>query len=205
MNSPPALASAARAETAHFGRRVNAMRLTGRRARLKQRARPFATDPVKLYWEDFAEGRIAEYGPRLVTREEIVAFAAEFDPQPMHLDEDAARSTMLGGLAASGWHTCVLVNRLLVDGLINNAHAMGAPGIDEVKWLRPVRPGDRLAVRAEVRNKRASRSRPGMGFVGFLFEVLNQAGEPVMTLAFSLMVAQRSPLPAAQGEHTARS
>src|SRR5260370_1306664 len=112
------------------------------------RAAPSARDSVpKLYWEDFAEGSAAEYGPRLVTREEIVAFAAEFDPQPMHLDEDAARSTLLGGLAASGWHTCVLFNRLLVDGLINNAHAMGAPGVDEVKWLKPVRPGDRLVVR----------------------------------------------------------
>src|SRR6266849_1628465 len=102
------------------------MRLTLPSARLTQRARPSATDSVpKLYWEDFAEGSAAEYGPRLVTREEIVAFAAEFDPQPMHLDEDAARSTLLGGLAASGWHTCVLLNRLVVDGLINNAHSMG--------------------------------------------------------------------------------
>ncbi len=177
------------------------MRLTLPSARLKQRARPSATDSVpKLYWEDFAEGSAAEYGPRLVTREEIVAFAAEFDPQPMHLDEDAARSTLLGGLAASGWHTCVLLNRLLVDGLINNAHAMGAPGVDEVKWLKPVRPGDRLVVRAEVVNKRASRSRAGMGFVSFLFEVMNQAGEPVMTLALSLMVARRSPLPAERRE-----
>jgi len=76
----------------------------------------------KLFWEDFVEGSVAEYGPWLVTREEIVAFAAEFDPQLMHLDEDAARSTMLGGLAASGWHTCVLLNRLVVDGLITDAH-----------------------------------------------------------------------------------
>ena len=104
----------------------------------------------KLFWEDFVEGSVAEYGPRLVTREEIVAFAAEFDPQAMHLDEDAARSTLLGGLAASGWHTCVLLNRLVVDGLINNAHSMGAPGVDEVQWLKPVRPGDRLVVVVSV-------------------------------------------------------
>ena len=154
----------------------------------------------KLFWEDFVEGSIAEYGPRLVTREEIVAFAAEFDPQPMHLDEDAARSTMLGGLAASGWHTCVLLNRLLVDGLIKNAHAMGAPGVDEVKWLKPVRPGDRLFVRAKVLEKRASGSRSEMGFVSFWFEVLNQTGERVMTLTSSLMVARRSPPPAQRGE-----
>jgi acyl dehydratase len=146
----------------------------------------------KLFWEDFVEGSVAEYGPRLVTRQEIVAFAAEFDPQPMHLDEDAARSTLLGGLAASGWHTCVLVNRILVDTLIENAHALGAPGVDEVKWLKPVRPGDRLTVRAEVLNKRASRSRPEIGFVNFQLEVRNQAGEPVMTLASPLMFARRN-------------
>lgn len=157
----------------------------------------------KHFWEDFVEGSVAEYGPRLVTREEIVAFAAEFDPQPMHLDEDAARSTMLGGLAASGWHTCVLLNRLVVDGLINNAHSMGAPGVDEVRWLKPVRPGDRLIVRAETANKRASRSRPEMGLVSFRFELRNQAGERVMTLAFSLMIARHSALPAErrEGEH----
>src|SRR5438552_2064246 len=201
MNPPPALAILAGADTAHFASRVNAMRLTLPSARLKQRARPSATDSVpKLYWEDFAEGSAAEYGPRLVTREEIVAFAAEFDPQPMHLDEDAARSTMLGGLGASGWHTCVLLNRLVVDGLINNAHSMGAPGVDEVQWLKPVRPGDRLVVRAEAVNKRASSSRPEMGFASFRFELRNQAGETVMTLAFSLMVARRTALPAERGE-----
>jgi acyl dehydratase len=158
---------------------------------------------LKLFWEDFVEGSVAEYGPRLVTREEIVAFAAEFDPQPMHLDEDAARSTMLGGLAASGWHTCVLLNRLIVDGLLKNTHSMGAPGVEEVKWLEPVRPGDRLTVRADVLGKRASRSRPEMGFVAFQFEVLNQTRETVMTLAFSLMVSRRSSSEAdpSGGEH----
>ena len=158
----------------------------------------------KLFWEDFVEGGVAEYGPRLVTREEIVAFAAEFDPQPMHLDEDAARSTMLGGLAASGWHICVLLNRLLVDGLMNEAHSMGAPGVDEVKWLKPVRPGDRLTIHAKTLEKRASRSRPEMGFVSFRFELRNQAGESVMTLIFPLMVARRSPPQAKPGaaEHS---
>jgi acyl dehydratase len=146
----------------------------------------------KLFWEDFVEGSLDEYASRLVTRDEIVAFAAEFDPQPMHLDEDAARSTMLGGLAASGWHTCVLLNRAVVDVLIKNAHAVEIPGVDEVKWLKPVRPGDRLTVRANVLDKRAS-SRPDMGLVSFLFEVLNQSREPVMTLAASLVIARRSP------------
>ena len=169
------------------------MRLTAPPAQLKQRAPPICekSSVSKLFWEDFVEGSLAEYGPRVVTREEIVAFAAEFDPQPMHLDEDAARASMLGGLAASGWHTCVLVNRLLADGLMNQAHAMGAPGVDEVKWLKPVRPGDRLTIHAKVLEKRASRSRPEMGFVNFHFEVRTQAAETVMTLSCPLMVARR--------------
>src|SRR5665213_1480445 len=86
----------------------------------------------KLHWEDFKPGAVAIYGPRLVTREEIVAFAAEFDPQPMHLDEAAGAATMLGGLGASGWHTCCLLMRIIADGFLLYSASMGAPGIDEV-------------------------------------------------------------------------
>jgi len=145
----------------------------------------------KLFWEDFIEGNVAEYGPRAVTREEIVAFAAEFDPQPMHLDEHAARASMLGGLAASGWHTCVLVNRLLADGLMNEAHAMGAPGVDEVKWLKPVRPGDILSVESTVREKIDSPSRRGLGTVKIDSRVLNQRNEAVMTLTSLVLYRRR--------------
>ena len=95
----------------------------------------------KLYFEDFQPGAVNEYGPRLVSREEIIAFAAEFDPQPMHLDEEAARASMLGGLAASGWHTCCMMMRMVADGFVLNSASMGAPGIDEVRWLAPLRPG----------------------------------------------------------------
>lgn len=146
---------------------------------------------AKLYFEDFIPGSAVEYGPRLVTREEIIAFAAEFDPQPMHLDEEAARATMLGGLAASGWHTCCITMRMMVDGFILDSSSMGAPGVEEVKWLAPVRPGDRLTLRATVMNTRASRSRPNMGLVGFLFELFNGANECVMTLTTSLMMGRR--------------
>jgi len=128
---------------------------------------------VHLYWEDFVEGSVADYGPRPITREEIVAFAAEFDPQPMHLDEEAARASMLGGLSASGWHVCALLMRMIVDGFIQDSPSMGSPGVDEVKWLKPVRPGDRLTARAKVIEKHASLTRPEAGFVGFLFEVTN--------------------------------
>ena len=103
---------------------------------------------------------VSIYGPRLVTREEIVAFAAEFDPQPMHLDEAAASATLLGGLAASGWHTCCLLMRMIADGYVLDSNALGAAGIDEVRWLKPLRPGMQIRVRATVLDKRVSERRP---------------------------------------------
>ena len=143
------------------------------------------------YFEDFAVGDIAELGPRLVTREEIVGFASQFDPQPMHMDEEAARHSMLGGLAASGWHTCAIMMRMIVDGFLVDVASMGAPGIDEVKWLKPVRPGDRLTVRGVVKSVRASQSRPDRGFVSLLWEVTNDRGELVMTLECPQMLLRR--------------
>jgi acyl dehydratase len=134
----------------------------------------------KLYWEDFIVGSVAEFGSRLVTREEIIAFAAEFDPQRMHMDEEFARSTMLGGLAASGWHTCAIEMRMIVDGFMGDSDSMGSPGIDEVRWLKPVRPGDRLTLRRTILEARPLRSRPEWGLVRFRFELINQAGETVM-------------------------
>ena len=111
---------------------------------------------------------------------------------------------MLGGLGASGWHTCALLMRIIVDGFVLHSNSRGSPGVDEVKWLKPVRPGDRLTIHAKTLEKRASRSRPEMGFVSFRFELRNQAGESVMTLIFPLMVARRSPPQAKPGaaEHS---
>jgi acyl dehydratase len=147
----------------------------------------------KLYWEDFHAGAVAVYGPRLVTREEIVAFAAEFDPQPMHLDEVAASATMLGGLGASGWHTCCLLMRMIADGFILDSSSMGGPGIDDVRWLSPLRPGTRIRVRSTVLDTRASKSRPEMGLVKFLFEVLDDGDKTLTTLSTSLMFGRRQP------------
>jgi acyl dehydratase len=147
----------------------------------------------KLHFEDFSVGQVAEYGPRRVSREEIIAFATQFDPQPMHLDEEAARHTMLGGLGASGWHTCGIMMRLIADGFLADAASMGAPGIDEVKWLKPVRPGDALMVRGTVQSVRASQSRPDRGFVGLLWEVFNDRGERVMTMTCPQMILRRNP------------
>jgi acyl dehydratase len=145
----------------------------------------------KLYFEDFQPGAIKQYGPRLVSREEIIAFAAEFDPQPMHLDEEAARASMLGGLAASGWHTCCLMMRLAADGFILNSASMGAPGIDEVRWLAPLRPGRSITLRTTTLETRSSASRPEMGFVKMLFEVIDDAGVTVMALSTSLIMGRR--------------
>ena len=145
----------------------------------------------KFYFEDFAVGWTAEYGPRRVTREEIVGFAAQYDPQPMHLDEEAARHTMLGGLAASGWHTCCIMMRIIADNLLVDAASMGAPGIEEVKWLRPLRPGDNLTVRGSVTTTRGSQSKPDRGFVTFLWEVSNERGEKIMTLLCPQMLLRR--------------
>ncbi|MGP0093486.1 MAG: MaoC family dehydratase [Xanthobacteraceae bacterium] len=145
----------------------------------------------KRNWEDFTQGSVAEYGPRLVTRDEIIAFATEFDPQPMHLDEAAGRASMLGGLAASGWHMCSIMMRIAVDGFLGNSSSMGSPGVDEARWVAPLRPGDRVSVRATVLETRASASRPQMGFVKFLLEMFNQDGVQLMTLTTSLMIARR--------------
>ena len=147
----------------------------------------------KLYWEDFQPGAVAVYGPRLVTREEIVAFAAEFDPQPMHLDEAAAAATMLGGLAASGWHSCCLLMRIITDGFVLNSSSMGAPGVEEVRWLKPLRPGTRIRVRSTVLETRASKSRPEMGLAKMRHEVLDETDAVLTTLISTAMLGRRQP------------
>jgi acyl dehydratase len=145
----------------------------------------------ELYWEDFTPGRTFEHGPRRLPREEMVAFAAEFDPQPFHLDDGAAKRTLLGGLAASGWYTCCVLMRMCAEAFVLKSSSMGAPGVDEVKWLKPVRPDQELRLRATVLDVRASNSRPQMGFVRFLFELFDSEGEPVLTLTTSLMMGRR--------------
>jgi len=146
----------------------------------------------KFYFEDFVPGWTAEYGPRRITREEMLEFAAQFDPQPMHLDEEAAARTMLGGLGASGWHTCAFMMRMIADGFLLDAASMGSPGIDEVKWLRPVRPGDSLTVRGSVLSARVSQSKPDRGFVTLSWEVTNDRGDKVMTLVCPQMLLRRN-------------
>ncbi|MEJ2377795.1 MAG: MaoC family dehydratase [Pseudolabrys sp.] len=147
----------------------------------------------KLYWEDFQPGAVAVYGPRLVTREEVVAFAAEFDPQPMHLDEAAASATLLGGLAASGWHSCCLLMRMIADGYLLDAASMGSPGLEEVRWLKPLRPGTHIRVRSTVLESRASKSRSDMGLVKLKSELVDEADAVLTTFIATQMLRRRQP------------
>jgi len=135
-----------------------------------------------IYFEDLPAGDVRESPPRTITREEMLAFARQYDPQPFHLDEDAARTTIYGGLIASGWLTVAVMMRLLWDTLLKDAVSLGSPGADEVRWLKPVRPGDTLRARFMVVEAIPSRSKPDRGVVKTLTEVRNQHGEVVMTM-----------------------
>ena len=132
------------------------------------------------YFEDFAEGETVDLGTFTYTADEIVHFAHEYDPQPMHADPEAARSSIYGGLIASGWQTATSYMRLLVDRIMRNADSIGSPGIDNLRWLKPVRPGDVLRARFTVLEARVSNSRPEWGIVRSRGEVLNQNEELVM-------------------------
>jgi len=143
------------------------------------------------YFEDFSEGNELPFGPHTVTRAEIIAFAVEFDPQPFHLDERAAADTLLGGLAASGWHTCALFMRMMFEGWLRETASMGSPGVDSLKWMRPVRPGDVLSGRSVVLEVRASTSKPDRGFIKMRHEVVNARGETVMVLENPIMLQRR--------------
>jgi acyl dehydratase len=144
-----------------------------------------------LYFEDFPPGDVRESPARTVTREEMVAFAREFDPQPFHTDEEAASTTIYGGLIASGWHTVAILMRLMWDAFLADAASLGSPGVDEVRWLKPVRPGDTLRARFTVVEAVPSRSKPDRGVVRSFSEVFNQHGEVVMSLRGLGLFARR--------------
>jgi acyl dehydratase len=143
------------------------------------------------HFEDFIVGETLPLGSRHVTRAEIIAFAAEFDPQPFHLDERVTGDTMVGGLIASGWHIGAMFMNLLCSGLLIESTSLGSPGIETLKWRKPVRPGDTLTGASTVVEARTSRSRPDMGIVRFRHEVVNQAGETVMWLDNSILFGRR--------------
>lgn len=146
---------------------------------------------VKWAFEDFVEGTSIDLGARHVTAQEIIEFASEFDPQPMHLDEAAGKASILGGLSASGWHTCAMFMRLLCDGILLDSTSQGAPGIDYARWKKPVLAGDDLTATVRVLATRASRSRPSLGLVTMHSEMQNQHRESVLELENTIMFLRR--------------
>jgi len=136
----------------------------------------------RWFWEDFPPGSVREFGATPVTREATVAFASQFDPQPFHLDDAAAEASLFGRLSASGWHTAAMAMRMICDDHLLDTASLGSPGIDQLRWLKPVYPGDTLSVKLEVLEARSMNSRPGVGLVKSRWTVLNQHREPVMSM-----------------------
>jgi len=144
------------------------------------------------YFEDIAVGAKSSFGNYPVTREEVVAFAQKYDPQPFHLSDEAAAGTHFGRLSASGWHTCAMVMSMVVENLKNHRQAgLGSPGVDELRWLKPVYPGDTLRCETEVIEKRRSQSRPEMGIFKSRMTVFNQDGVAVMSMISNGLIRTR--------------
>ncbi len=143
------------------------------------------------YFDDFKIGDTTEFPPRHVTEEEIIAFARDYDPQPFHIDREAAAKTPYGGIIASGWHTAGMMMRLMVDHSIKGSTSMGSPGVDELRWLRPVRPGDTLHLKGVVQALHPSTSKPDRGVVKTQYEMRNQAGELVLRMRGNGMYRRR--------------
>lgn len=140
-------------------------------------------DESLVYFEDLEVGSMAHFGSYAVTREEVIDFASRYDPQPFHLNDAAAAATHFGRLSASGWHTAAMTMRMLVDNITERRQAgLGSPGLDELRWLKPVYPGDTLRVETELVSKTPSRSRPDMGSFQSLVRVFNQHNVTVMTM-----------------------
>lgn len=137
----------------------------------------------KMYWEDFIPGQREQIGQVTVDRQEVFEFARRYDPQPFHINEEEADNSIYGGIIASGWHTCSMVMRLMCDSYLLNSTSLGSPGIEEVKWPRPVYPGDTLTAFRTVVETRASTSKPDRGIVKTFWETENQNGDLVMSMS----------------------
>jgi acyl dehydratase len=151
-----------------------------------------------FHHEDLTPGRAFAFGHYTVTRDEIIAYARSYDPQPMHIDEEAAKATLVGGLCAAGYHTCALMMRILYDGFIATSTSLGSPGMDEVRWLKPVRPGDTLSLQMRVTSARDLKSRPDVGISSMTYEMHNQHGDVVLTCASKQLLRRRTPASAIQ-------
>ncbi|AEG91377.1 MaoC family dehydratase [Ramlibacter tataouinensis] len=150
---------------------------------------------VTTWWEDLQPGSVRELGSVTPTAQEIKDFAARFDPQPFHLDEAAGKASVFGGLCASGWHTCAMAMRLTVDNLLRTSSSMGSPGLENLRWMKPVYPGDTLTLRHRVTESRPSASRPDIGLVRSVWEMFNQRGEQVLHMEGHGMFRRRPPQP----------
>jgi acyl dehydratase len=148
---------------------------------------------IKYYWEDFTPGRVFETATRTLSEEDIVRFAREYDPQIYHTDKEAARNSPFGGLIASGWQTCGVTMRLMCDGYLLETSCVGSPGLEEVRWLKPVRPGDTLRLRTTVIEATPSGKQPNRGTVLFRWETLNQNGEVALSILGRQLFLRRAP------------
>ena len=151
----------------------------------------FANPIDERYFEDYIPGAVYEFGLISVEEAEIISFARRFDPQAFHTDPEAAAKTIYGGLIASGWHSAGLMMRLFVDHYLSHVASLGSPGVDELRWLQPVRPGDALSIRITVTESRRSRSRSDRGILHSFCEMLNQHGQVLMTMKILNLLACR--------------
>lgn len=149
--------------------------------------------PVTIFWEDLAPGSVRELGSTMVDAAEVKEFAGKYDPQPFHLDEEAGKASLFGGLCASGWHTCAMAMRLTVDNLLRHSASLGSPGLESLKWLKPVFPGDRLTLRHTILESRAMRKRPDAGIVRSRWDLYNQDGAKVLEMEGYGMFRRRTP------------
>jgi acyl dehydratase len=155
---------------------------------------PVRTEPGS-HFEDYPVGTVFTGGPIAVSEQEILDFARRYDPQPMHVDKAAAESGAYGGLIASGWHTGALMMQLLAKHFVPKPGNLASPGLDELRWLKPVRPGDRLSLRATVLSARVSRSKPEQGIITGLVELINQHGEVMFSVKPISLMRRRNPGP----------
>jgi acyl dehydratase len=148
---------------------------------------------IKYYWEDLKPGSVRDLGTITPTAEDIKAFAAQFDPQPFHMDEEAAKDSVFGALCASGWHTCSMAMRLMVTNFLHESSSMGSPGLESVKWLKPVFPGDTLNLKHSITESRPLNTRPDIGLVRTTWEMFNQDGGKVLHMEGYGMFRRRHP------------
>jgi acyl dehydratase len=165
------------------------------------------TRTIRYYWEDFSVGEVRDLGTIRPSRDEIIAFASQFDPQPFHLDEAAARDSVFGGLCASGWHTCAMAMRLMVTNFLHETSSLGSPGLENIRWLKPVFPGDTLRLQSTMLDIKPMNKRPDVGLTRNCWEMFNQHGEKVLHMEGWGMFRRRTPAaetpPTTHPEHTA--